>query len=471
MSFFSDLEKRAQQINSLLCIGLDPHIADLPEPTIEAALTFCKDIVKATEDYALAYKPNIAFFEAFGSEGYQALKTLIASIPSEIPVILDAKRGDIASTADAYAYSAFEVLGAQAITLNPYLGYDSITPFIKDPKNGAFLVCKTSNPSASDIQDIPLVSGKPVYEHLASLARGWNTQNNIGLVVGATYPSALRRVRKAAPTLWILSPGVGVQGGSLEDTLKAGLRPDGLGVMITISRGISRAKDPREAAENFVNQINAFRQMWTETPQKVDPYQHHALAKALFEAGCIKFGDFTLKSGLHSPIYIDLRILASHPQLLFKVATAYSLILESLTFDRLAAIPYTAIPIGTAVSLQGKWPLIYPRKEVKDYGTKAKIEGVYHPGERVAVIDDLTTTGLSKFEIIETLTHENLMIEDIIVLIDRESGANEKLIEAGYRLHAVFTLSKLVNLLEEQGMITAEQSQAVKNFIQESKID
>ena len=471
MSFFSDLEKRAQQINSLLCIGLDPHVADLPEPTIEAALTFCTDLVKATKDYALAFKPNIAFFEAFGSEGYQALKTLISSIPPDIPVILDAKRGDIASTADAYAHSAFEVLGAHAITLNPYLGFDSITPFIKDPMHGAFLICKTSNPSASDIQDIPLVSGKPVYEHLASLARGWNTQNNIGLVVGATYPSALKRVRKAAPTLWILSPGVGTQGGGLEDTLKAGLRPDGLGVIITISRGISRAKDSREAAENFVNQINAFRQTWTETPQKVDPYQHHALAKALFEAGCIKFGNFTLKSGLQSPIYIDLRILASHPQLLFKVATAYYLILESLTFDRLAAIPYTAIPIGTAVSLQGKWPLIYPRKEAKDYGTKAKIEGVYHPGERVAVIDDLTTTGLSKFEIIETLTHENLKVEDIIVLIDRESGANEKLIDAGYRLHAVFTLSKLVCLLEEQGLVTPEQRQAVENFIQESKID
>jgi uridine monophosphate synthetase len=471
MSFFTNLEKRARQINSLLCIGLDPHVADLPEPTVEAALSFCNKLVQATQDYALAYKPNIAFFEAFGSEGYQALKTLIASIPSEIPVILDAKRGDIASTADAYAHSAFKVLGAHAITLNPYLGYDSITPFIKDPKHGAFLICKTSNPGASDIQDIPLVSGRPVYEHLASLARGWNTQNNIGLVVGATYPSALKRVRKAAPTLWILAPGVGAQGGGLEDTLKAGLRPDGLGVIITISRGISRADDPRQAAGNFVNQINAFRQTWTETPQMVDPYQHQDLAKALFEAGCIKFGDFTLKSGHHSPIYIDLRILASHPQLLFKVATAYNLILESLTFDRLAAIPYTAIPIGTAVSLQGKWPLIYPRKEVKDYGTKAKIEGVYHPGERVAVIDDLTTTGLSKFEIIETLTQENLRIEDIVVLIDRESGANEKLIDAGYRLHAVFTLSKLVYLLEDQGLISADQRMAVEKFIQESKID
>jgi uridine monophosphate synthetase len=469
MSFFSRLEEHAKQINSLLCIGLDPHIIELPKPTADAALEFCLDLVNATHDLALAFKPNIAFFEAFGGQGYQALATLIASIPPEVPILLDAKRGDIASTADAYSHAAFDILGAHAITLNPYLGFDSLTPFIKDPEKGAFLVCKTSNPGSSDIQDIPLVSGKPVYEHVASLARGWNTQDNIGLVVGATHPTALKRVRKAAPSLWILAPGVGAQGAGLEDALQAGLRPDGLGMIIPISRAISRADDPRQAAEDFISRINTFRENWTESPHDIDPYRHMDLAKALFEAGCIKFGDFTLKSGLQSPIYIDLRMLASHPTLLFKVASAYYLILESLTFDRMAAIPYTAIPIGTAVSLQGKWPLIYPRKEIKEYGTKAKIEGEYQSGERIVVLDDLTTTGISKFEIIETLTLEGLQVEDIVVLIDRESGANEKLVNAGLRLHAVFTLTKLVSILGEQGLITADQEQTVENFIQDSK--
>ena len=471
MSFFSSLEKRARQINSLLCIGLDPHIHDLPEPTAQAALDFCTRLVQATQDLALVFKPNIAFFEALGSQGYQALQSLIASIPPEVPVLLDAKRGDIASTADAYAHAAFDILGAHAITLNPYLGFDSITPFIKDPDRGAFLVCKTSNPGSSDIQDIPLVSGKPVYEHLASLARTWNSLDNIGLVVGATHPPALKRVRKAAPSIWILAPGIGAQGGELEDALRAGLRPDGLGMVIPISRGISRAQNPRQAAESFVNQINSLRKNWGQTAHRFDPYQHRDIAKALFEAGCIKFGDYTLKSGVQSPIYIDLRILASHPTLLFKVASAYYLILESLTFDRLGAIPYTAIPIGTAVSLQGKWPLIYPRKEVKQYGTMAKIEGQYHSGERVVVLDDLTTTGSSKFEIIETLTQEGLHVEDIVVLIDRESGANEKLINAGFRLHAVFTLSNLVALLHAQGLVTVEQRQAVEQFIHQSKAE
>lgn len=469
MSFFSALEARARQINSLLCVGLDPHPADLEAPTAEAALKFSLDLVEQTKDLALAYKPNAAFFEAFGSTGFEALKSLIAQIPPEVPVILDAKRGDIASTAEAYARSAFDNLQAGAITLNPYLGQDSLTPFLEYPAKGAFLLCKTSNPGAADLQDFPLVTGKPVYEHIATLARTWNTKNNIGLVVGATHPDALKRVRKAAPTLWILAPGVGAQGGSLADALQAGLRPDGLGLLVTVSRGISRAKNPREAAKAIIEQINQFRQSWTVAPPTVDHYQYHQLAKELFEAGIVKFGDFTLKSGLQSPIYIDLRMLVSYPKLLFKVASAYYLILESLTFDRLAAIPYTAIPIGTAISLQGKWPLIYPRKEVKEYGTKSAIEGAYQPGDRIAVIDDLTTTGLSKFEIIEKLSGEGLRVEDIVVLIDRESGANQKLMEAGFRLHPVFTLTQLVNILAEQKLISAEQKQAVLDFIEATR--
>lgn len=468
MSFFTNLEERARKINSLLCIGLDPHIQDLPEPTAKAALQFCQNLVNATQDLALCYKPNIAFFEALGIEGMQALMELIESIPDNIPVILDAKRGDIASTADAYAYAAFEVYKANAITLNPYLGFDSITPFIKDARNGAFLLCKTSNPGADDLQDIPLVSGMPVYEYLATLAKTWNTQNNIGLVVGATQPEALQKVREASPTLWILAPGLGTQGGDMLSALQAGLRVDGLGMIFPVSRGISRAEDPRKTAEQYVAQINQYRETFIANPQSIDRFHHMALAKALFEAGCIQFGDFTLKSGIKSPIYIDLRRLVSHPKLLFKISRAYYLILESLTFDRIAAIPYSGLPIATAVSLQGKWPMIYPRKKTKDNGTKVPIEGVYNPMDRIAVIDDLTTTGSSKFEVIEKLISEKMHVEDIVVLIDRESGADEELAAAGFRLHAVYSLSSLTDALFQQNLITGEQKQAVSDFIQES---
>lgn len=276
-SFFSFLEKRVDDSSSLLCVGLDPHVSDLPEPTPTAALSFCLNLVKQTAPYAAAFKPNAAFFEQFGAEGWDALKQVIAAIQTEsqrfgslIPVILDAKRGDIASTAEAYAASAFKTLGAHCITLSPYLGKDSIDSFIADREKGVFLLCKTSNPGAADLQDLTVDAGPGtetsstvdgqrstvfLYEHVAMLAQTWNTQNNIGLVVGATQPDALARVRAAAPQLWFLSPGVGAQGGDLETALKAGLRKDGLGMLVPVSRGISRTADPALAAAELRDKI------------------------------------------------------------------------------------------------------------------------------------------------------------------------------------------------------------------------
>ncbi len=269
-TFIDTLDGRAEDAQSLLCIGLDPHLADLStgsrqglqHPTAEDALNFCLGIVKETADYALAFKPNAAFFEIFGAEGWTALKKLIAHINAlSIPVILDAKRGDIASTADAYAKSAFEHLSADAITLNPYLGKDSVDPFISNPENGAFLLCKTSNPGSDDLQNLIVGSGvapahERLYEYVAKLAQNWNTQNNIGLVVGATQPEALANVRAAAPDLWFLAPGVGAQGGDLATALKAGLRKDGLGMLISVSRSIARAESPRKSAKELRDAIN-----------------------------------------------------------------------------------------------------------------------------------------------------------------------------------------------------------------------
>jgi len=278
-SFFSFLEKRVDDSSSLLCVGLDPHIPDLKEPSAASALDFCLTLVKQTAPYAAAFKPNAAFFEVFGAEGWVVLKQVIEAIQAEsnrlgslIPVILDAKRGDIASTAEAYAKSAFESLGAHCITLNPYLGKDSIDPFIQNSEKGVFLLCKTSNPGSGDLQDLNIDGGRwtadgelrstvngqrpmPLYEHVAKLAQAWNVKNNIGLVVGATHLDALARVRAAAPDLWFLAPGVGAQGGELESALKAGLRKDGKGILLPVSRGISRAENPRRAAAEFRDEI------------------------------------------------------------------------------------------------------------------------------------------------------------------------------------------------------------------------
>jgi orotidine 5'-phosphate decarboxylase subfamily 2 len=265
-SFFTFLEKRVDDCSSLLCIGLDPHVNDLSAPTAASARDFCLNLVKQTSRYAAAFKPNAAFFEVFGADGWTALREVISAINDEsnrlgsrIPIILDAKRGDIASTAEAYAKSAFENLGVDCITLNPYLGRDSIEPFIQNSEKGIFLLCKTSNLGSGDLQDIVLPDGDLLYEHVAKLAQTWNTKNNIGLVVGATHVDATKRVRAAAPDLWFLAPGIGSQGGDLESALKAGLRKDGKGMLINVSRSIARAENPRVSAAQLRDQIVSIR--------------------------------------------------------------------------------------------------------------------------------------------------------------------------------------------------------------------
>lgn len=480
-TFFSLLERHVQVTNSLLCVGLDPHVSELSAPTPEVALDFCLRIIHATSRYAAAYKPNAAFFEVFGAEGWAVLKRIIEAIAVEsqrlgsvIPVILDAKRGDIASTAEAYATSAFTTLGAQAITLSPYLGKDSIDPFIADRERGIFLLCKTSNPGADDLQSLITTNGL-LYEVVAQQAKAWNTQGNIGLVVGATQPEALARVRAIAPDLWILAPGVGAQGGVLEAALAAGLRADGMGMLIPVSRGISRAKDwtkaaaeLRDAIEHERRKLSAQRLAQPSASPAIEPDTAlHALAADLLEAGCIKFGNFTLKSGQQSPLYLDLRRLITHPPLLARAAKAYAATLRvrDLSFDRLAGIPYAGLPIATAVSLEMNRPLIYPRREAKGYGTQATIEGDFVAGETIAVIDDLATTGGTKIEAIQKLEGAGLKVRDIVVLVDREQGAGALLAEAGYHLHAVVTLSELLEVWRKSGAITLQQFSEVTAFL------
>jgi uridine monophosphate synthetase len=265
-TFISFLEKRVDDCSSLLCVGIDPHVSDLSSSTAASALTFSLNLIKQTARYAAAFKPNAAFFEVFGAEGWTALKQVIEAINEEsdrmgsrIPIILDAKRGDISSTAEAYARSAFEFLGADCITLNPYLGKDSIDPFLNYSQKGVFLLCKTSNKGSMDLQDVTLASGETMYIHVARLAETWNEKNNIGLVVGATHTDAMKSIRAAAPNLWFLAPGVGAQGGELETALRAGLRKDGKGLLLPMSRSISRAENPGKAAAEIRDEILHFK--------------------------------------------------------------------------------------------------------------------------------------------------------------------------------------------------------------------
>ncbi len=271
-TFFTFLERRVDDCSSLLCVGLDPHIPDLKGSTADAALDFCLNLIKQTARYAAAFKPNAAFFEVFGAEGWTALKQVVEAVQEQsnrlgsmIPVILDAKRGDIASTAEAYAKSAFQNLGVHCITLNPYLGKDSIEPFLQFPEKGVFLLCKTSNAGSMDLQNLlvlPMGSDNPMpmYNYVAQLAQQWNVNRNIGLVVGATHPQIMSNIRASVPDMWFLSPGIGAQGGELELALKAGLRKDGKGMLINVSRAIARAEKPGLAAAEIRDQMLEIRE-------------------------------------------------------------------------------------------------------------------------------------------------------------------------------------------------------------------
>ena len=201
---------------------------------------------------------------------------------------------------------------------------------------------------------------------------------------------------------------------------------------------------------------------------RISSVELSALADGLLSAGCIKFGEFTLKSGLKSPIYIDLRRIITYPKLLQQIAEAYLPVLQPLSFDRIAGLPYAAIPIATAVSLQGNYPMIYPRKEVKAYGTKAEIEGEYHAGEIALVIDDLAITGGSKFEAIEKLTAVGLAVKDVVVLVDRQSGAKESLEQAGYAMHAVLTITQLLDYYESTGKVEKNKIEETRKFLSQT---
>jgi orotidine-5'-phosphate decarboxylase len=265
---FLDMLRDAQRRNqSMLCVGLDPEPTRFPADlrgNANKIYDFCARIVDATADLVNSFKPQIAYFAAHRAESQlERLMEHIRSVAPHVPVILDAKRGDIGSTAEQYAIEAFERYGADAVTLSPFMGFDSVQPYLKFEGKGAFLLCRTSNPGGDDLQNQRLasVSGEPrLYEHVAHLAQGpWNLNGQLGLVVGATYPAEIERVRQIAPHVPLLIPGVGAQGGDAIATVKAGWRPDG-DIIVNSSRAIlyaSSGADFEAAARRVAEQTRA----------------------------------------------------------------------------------------------------------------------------------------------------------------------------------------------------------------------
>lgn len=470
-SFFDRISSRSSSINSLLCVGLDPHLAELrlsptatEEERSDAAYDFCKRIIDATHPHTVAYKPNAAFFEAIGTRlGCATLRRVIDCIPNGIPVLLDVKRGDIGSTASAYADACYDEghgLNADGVTLSPLMGWDSVQPFVtgKYSDKGAFVLCKTSNPGSNDLLALNL-QNETLFEKIAKLANRWSQvaqsespsdasfpAPRLGLVVGATDPAALSSARVAGgDSTWILAPGVGAQGGDLDAACRAGLNSQGTGMLIPVSRGVSRASNPEEEAKRLKEGINAARSSVLTSreakpqdassstgPGAIVPYQRQFLEFALKE-GVLKFGSFVLKSGRTSPYFFNAGLFSSGSALhrlgkCYAAAIVASELVDEYgkaKFDVVFGPAYKGISLGALVcaSLYADFGVdagfAYNRKEAKDHGEGGVLVGASMAQKRVLIVDDVITAGTAIRESHEMLQKIHASPVGVAIALDR----------------------------------------------------
>jgi uridine monophosphate synthetase len=468
MNFFKQLEISCKKRDSLLCVGLDPRIEDAKTGDVKKKIQdTVLPIIEKTLSVAAVFKPNIAFYERFGPEGLEALEDILLQIPEDTPVILDAKRGDIGSTAEAYADAVFRFPKVGAVTLSPYMGTDTFEPFLKKPQKGVFILCRTTNPGASQFQEsVTVLNGmeKSLFLHVADLSLSSSYSDRIGLVVPGNDPETLALIRKKFPDVWFLVPGIGAQGGDAREAVDAGIRDDGMGIIINVSRSIAGAENPGRKADSLRKEINQGKKRIKPFIKKESSLKAEFL-EGLINAECFKTGDFILKSGKHSPFYIDLRRIISFPFLLSMAVEAYASLVRGLDFDCIAGIPTAGLPLATALALRLQVPMIYPRIPVKPHGSGNKIEGEYRKGDVVLLLDDLITTGKSKEEAVELLRGEGLNVNMLAVLIQRGAAGVKDMERIGINLCAFAQIEEFLPVCRRMGYITEEQEQEMNDYV------
>ena len=473
LGFNARLDAAVAARGHFLCVGLDPIYGELPDPwramgVTDALRGFNRRIIDATAAHAVAFKLQMKVYTAEGPAGYSALIETCRYIKATYPdhlLILDAKYGDIGHVVARVAHEAFDVCGADATTAFAHPGREALAPLFERPDRGCFVVCRTSNPGAAELQDVAVAGGDPYFLYMARhLRESWNANGNCGLVAGATWPAEMAALRAAAPDLPFLVPGIGAQGGDLAGSVGAGRNAAGGGLLISASRGIMQAPDPAAAAAAYAQAMTVAAQA---PPAPAADADLDRLLVDLFDAGIIRFEPITLKSGRVSPYYHNLRGLVAHPALLRRVAAAYAARVRALGWqpDILIGIAYAGIPLAVALGQALDLPAGYVRAAAKAYGTRQMVEGPWAAGLHALLIDDVISDGASKLEVQDHLRAAQLVGHEMLVFVDRGQGGLATLQAAGLQPQAVTTMAHTLAVLHAAGRITAAQVAASAAFM------
>jgi uridine monophosphate synthetase len=466
---------------SILCVGLDPIYEKLPAEYKTGDVSwdifsYNRRIIDGASPFAAAFKPQYKCYSAEGQPGIAALRLTCDYVKQQyphVPIILDAKYADIGHVLERCAHEAFDLFGVDAVTAMPSPGRQALAPLINRAGRGCFMVVRTSNPGAEELQDLPMLSGEPLYVAITRrIAEGWNEAGNVGLVAPATDARVLAEVRATAPHLPILCPGVGAQGGEVEAAVRAGLDAGGAGLLINVSRAIIEAPDPGEAARHWRDQMEQARDQGSGVRDQGSGVGEQEarirdVVVEMFRIGAIRFEPVTLKSGLVSPYYNNLRLLASYPQLLRKTSRLLAETMKEAGVepDVLIGIAEAGIPLAVGLSQHTGIPAGYVRSAAKAHGIKRMVEGAWKEGATAVLVDDVVSDGASKLEVLGHLQEAGLHVRDIVVLVDRGQGGPEMMARHGLRCHAAVTMEQVLNTLLAEGLITEEQVEESKQFM------